>query len=93
MKNNLRHAAALALVGWYLMVPPFSNKSVLYDAPLSGWQPILQIYGTRAECEESQQTAIRELIPFAGLTSSMISAVLVSKCISSGDPRLKEPSK
>ena len=23
------HAAALALVGWYLMVPPFSAKDVL----------------------------------------------------------------
>ena len=41
---NLRHAAALALVGWYLMVPPFSktdqygNTHADPSAPLSEWE-------------------------------------------------------
>src|SRR5713101_185922 len=34
-----RHAAALALVGWYLMVPPISDRGhVELDKPLSTWQ-------------------------------------------------------
>ena len=33
-----RHAAALALVGWYLMVPPLSGKGVDLSAALSQWE-------------------------------------------------------
>ena len=38
---NARHVAALALVGWYLMVPPdvFNQRwTIDQDAPLSKWQ-------------------------------------------------------
>jgi len=37
---KLRHAAALAVVGWYLMVPPSKVAGRLLvdlDAPLSKW--------------------------------------------------------
>jgi hypothetical protein len=39
---NLRHAAALALVGWYLMTPPVNGNwdtdvSVKIEAPRSEW--------------------------------------------------------
>ena len=36
---KLRHAAALALVGWYLMVPPPIGKGEMIDlkAPLAKW--------------------------------------------------------
>jgi hypothetical protein len=34
---NLRHAAALALVGWYLMVPPSTGGKLDTKAPLSQW--------------------------------------------------------
>jgi hypothetical protein len=33
MSMNLRHAAALALVGWYMITPPFANAS----APVAKW--------------------------------------------------------
>jgi hypothetical protein len=39
-----RHATALALVGWYLMVPPFQGlpspfvSRAYIDAPLNEWQ-------------------------------------------------------
>jgi|HubBroStandDraft_4_1064222.scaffolds.fasta_scaffold496349_2 hypothetical protein len=36
-----RHAAALALVGWYLLLPPINldSKAVLdIDAPFSKWE-------------------------------------------------------
>jgi hypothetical protein len=35
---NLRHAAALALGGWYLMVPPSALKS--YPNPVDKTQPL-----------------------------------------------------
>jgi hypothetical protein len=36
---NLRHTAALALVGWYLMAPPFNIalQRIETGAPLSKW--------------------------------------------------------
>jgi hypothetical protein len=35
----LRHAAALALVGWYLMMPPMTEKNEAdAEGPLSKWQ-------------------------------------------------------
>jgi hypothetical protein len=35
---NLRHAAALALIGWYLMAPPLSKDGKPnLSAPLSQW--------------------------------------------------------
>jgi len=38
-RMKLRHAAALALVGWYLMSPliDYDNGKVLVDAPLKFW--------------------------------------------------------
>src|ERR1700730_14398252 len=48
------HAAALALVGWYLMVPPpvlHSSVPVDSDAPLSKWR-IFSIHDSAAECEQ-----------------------------------------
>jgi hypothetical protein len=51
-----RHAAALALVGWYLMVPPPMDgnpQTPDLSAPLSKWQrdPALSGTKTQAECE------------------------------------------
>jgi hypothetical protein len=44
---KLRHAAALALVGWYLMAPPMSSWPgtpwIDPNAPLSKWQFIGRI--------------------------------------------------
>jgi hypothetical protein len=32
-----RQAVALALVGWYLMTPPFRDGKALYNAPIADW--------------------------------------------------------
>lgn len=48
-----RHAAALAFVGWYLMMPPDSAKvphSVDSEAPLSRWI-VVATYDTQDNCE------------------------------------------
>jgi hypothetical protein len=35
---KLRHAAALALVGWYLLMPPAKHNGMPADVPLSRWR-------------------------------------------------------
>jgi len=62
---NLRHAAALALAGWYLMTPPIESCLGAFSGgsckktPLSKWQ----IGATRdslADCEESKAVWIEK---------------------------------
>jgi hypothetical protein len=58
---NLRHAVALALFAWYLMVPPVGKTGRLnmnVDAPFSLWLTF-EIYETEPQCE-SEKTAIIE---------------------------------
>lgn len=50
-----RHLAALALVGWYLMMPPDSTKiphDVESEAPLSRWA-IVASFDTQEHCEKT----------------------------------------
>jgi hypothetical protein len=53
-----RHAAALALVGWYLLLPPLVNAPYKVDteAPLTSWK-VYQTFDTREECDKSLLTA------------------------------------
>jgi|SRR5208282_1544255 len=58
MQMRSRHAAALAVVGWYLMVPPDSTvpHSVDSAAPISRWSII-----TNFESADTCKQALREL--------------------------------
>ena len=52
---NSRHTAALAFVGWYLMMPPDSAKvphSVDSEAPLSHWITVAT-FDTSENCEKA----------------------------------------
>jgi hypothetical protein len=57
-----RHAAALSLVGWYLMLPPLADRAydlsqprlIEGDAPLSEWI-IKRAYDTAEECVKAQK--------------------------------------
>ena len=88
-----RHVATLALIGWYLMLPPVGSvesrrnpSTGLYVAystqPLSAWD-IAGSYATAADCsaalEEANQRA-RQACPDCSA---------VAECIASGDPALK----
>jgi len=55
------HAAALALVGWYLMAPPMylPTYDVDVDAPLSKWK-IVGSFDTADECNQGLINLIRE---------------------------------
>jgi len=49
----IRHAAALALVGWYLMVPPLFKQGINSNAPLSDWDQ-KGAFDTADKCEEAR---------------------------------------
>jgi hypothetical protein len=83
-----RHAAALALVGWYVMCPPLctsdwgketpcSSDGFNYDAPLSRW---FKPSGS-AEFKSLRKCEI---------SAAENSSEVLCKCVASDDPRLKE---
>ena len=57
-----RHAAALGIVSWFLMVPPIADRAydisqprvIEGDAPVSDWV-IKRAYDTAEECENARE--------------------------------------
>jgi hypothetical protein len=97
MRNpKSRHAAALALVGWYLLVPPVQTDlgivQIQADAPLSKWS-IHSRYETPRECEKA-----REETEANGQTILQKSQgeqwgnwgnlLVLATCVATDDPRL-----
>jgi hypothetical protein len=90
---NLRHAATLVLLGWYLMLPPMGSVEsrrnpstgfyVAYSTqPLNAWE-IAGSYRTAADCG----TALEQANQLARQDCCDCSAV--AECIAADDPRLK----
>jgi len=78
---NYRHAAALIVLGWYLMIPPRDARGVLQpQSALRKWKRAAN-YNTAQECEVGKFEALD--------AKGNGSVFLVSKCIASNDPRLK----
>jgi hypothetical protein len=74
------HAAALALVGWYLVAPPalpYDPDKVDESAPLSRWDVLTKV-DSESQCEAEK----------ARLTGTPLGRV--AKCIVGDDPRLKK---
>jgi len=100
---NPRHAAALALVGWYLMVPPDRPKLTdpvewVSRAPFRDWQ-IVQRFDATSACERRRHEIISDAKHAikadakARRTAAVLSDYAISNnatCISRDDPRLKE---
>ena len=87
-----RHAAALALVGWYLMTPPFRGKEYDVKADLSEWT-IMKKFDTRKECKDypaQLQKSLEERVSQGG-PDMRINKWLFDRaqCIETDDPRLK----
>jgi hypothetical protein len=56
---TLRHAAALAVIGWYLMMPPpYWSKTNPRNAPLRQWT-VFGRYDTAQECSDERTKMIR----------------------------------
>ena len=104
-RQKARHAAALALVGWYLLVPPVVRPSGGEEtadpkAPLSKWVKVIR--GT-FDSDDACHVALRRFqfdvqsnyqsaAPEA-LTESefqRIQQASSARCIATIDPRLKE---
>jgi hypothetical protein len=98
-----RHAAALALVGWYLMVPPLRHgkptgaDAVGPEAPLSVWQN-MGSFDTAADCykdlhsirirHEAGKDLQGDNLP-ADLKAEFLALDSDALCIATDDPRLK----
>jgi hypothetical protein len=67
---KLRHAAALALVGWYLMLPPISRDGVVHaEARLTNWLNI-GAYDSANDCEAARLRVLDD--PYHCMTRSTL---------------------
>jgi hypothetical protein len=92
------HAAALALVSWYLMVPPLVNAPYKVDteAPLASWKTN-QTFDTAEECNQylssvrgkHENTASAPLGSIKKGTRAFALQMTFAQCVSSDDPGLK----
>jgi hypothetical protein len=104
--TNLRHAAVLALVGWYLMVPPVNpgkdNLKLLksgswwadLNAPLAHWQTS-SVFDKASNCNVAQDAMVNDFGKHqanlgTGFTKAWRIAESQACCISTDDSRLKE---
>jgi hypothetical protein len=100
---NRRHAAALALVGWYLMVPPIykiarGQYELDRDAPLTEWINT-KGFDSADDCDEGKSLNIKQTsnllrmtFPKRGnfSTDPNWRRAFYGQCIATDDPRLKE---
>jgi hypothetical protein len=93
-----RHAAALALVGWYLMLQPLDSRGCPdHLVPISGWE-IEEVYDTAAQCKQARDDDMETVrqhvndpeirkLPCTPLDKLSGPA---RECVAFDDPRLKE---
>jgi hypothetical protein len=82
---KLRHAAALAFLGWYLMIAPGKGDKFLVNAPLSKWRQLGE-FDSAAECDKQRSEWMATIIR---LSAPGTAEGEWARCIASDDPRLK----
>jgi hypothetical protein len=109
MSMKARHATTLAIVLWYLMIPPIgADNRVDAHAPLSKWR-ISVGFESQKQCDDSLKDAIQnpmtpaEYQAAASATrkakmkpltmAEMTKRTAESQCVAGDDPRLKEKAK
>ncbi len=98
---KLRHAATLALTGWYLMVPTsYGDHSLRYERelPLSRWTAF-ESFNSADDCEITMAGAIRNTAkdriehqddPNNGTPAQRLAFLYTqAQCIETDDPRLR----
>jgi hypothetical protein len=98
---TIRHAVALALVGWYLMVPPAipGTHEVNQSVPLSQWK-IRRVFPHNQGCEAARarlreqtlaaQTQADAASPHRAERNPELHCILCqAQCVDQNDPRLK----
>ena len=99
--RSIRHSAALALVGWYLMVPPTipGTGMVNRGVPLSQWN-VRGEFPRNPGCENAKarlhvlalasETQSDAAYPHRGLRNPELHCILCNvHCVAEDDPRLK----
>ena len=83
---NGRHAAALVLLGWYLLLPPFgpNEKAANTGAPFAQWEHNGS-FDSASACEDAQAKG-RD---FYRGDKREVERFVWGRCIASDDPRLK----
>ena len=97
---NLRHVAALALVGWYLMAPPFDQVTLTFrkDISVSEWDNLRAVhqhwegeFDSENQCEEFKTHMVAWLQKLNPKNrAEKYRQFKLGECIASNDPRLKE---
>src|ERR1700730_7223050 len=96
-KNRIRtrmrvyHAAALALVCWYLIIPSSTlPPGVAYSQPLSKWA-IVRGFDTADDCDDFLSTFFEDSRQKQALNmlAPAYRDYMFAKCISTDDPRLE----
>jgi hypothetical protein len=85
-----RHAAAFALVGWYLMIPPVYQRLRSRPVPLSKWV-VSGSFDSAKKCDEAATKRSAELVKNNRIPTAVDFAETY-QCVSTDDPRLKEKS-
>jgi hypothetical protein len=101
---NLRHTAALALAGWYLMTPSISYIKAKHSWSCGDYgdsgEPLLYTwrtsasYDSAAECEKAKTTLVLRVPDDVrndrmGYARALSQAQSDAVCIATDDPRLK----
>jgi len=97
-----RHAAALALCGWYLLepIPDHKTNKTLYEAPLAYWETEGS-FDRAVDCEQMRKGNVelmsnlrkKSFRPHTDQSPGSdlgLQGALAAKCIATDDPRLKE---
>ena len=85
-------ATALALLGWYLIIPTSTRPpNVAYKAPLRSWQ-IVRGFNTADACEDFlsgffEQSREKQSL---NMLEPAYRDYMFAKCVASDDPRFKE---
>jgi hypothetical protein len=91
-----RHAAALALVGWYLIAPPIRNGGPDYNyldehAAYPDWK-LICVLNTEASCERLREYAYRTVSDLKEEdfdADPELGQYSEAECMASDDPRIK----
>ena len=97
MSMSFRHAAALALVGWWVVVPPISRGWYAdLKAPIRGWTKVEPQGGvdTEAACEKtlSDHKYLASALGDSGYalsTDLQNELIRHAQCVDEHDPRLR----
>jgi len=90
-----RHAATLALVGWYLMMPTPAPETFMSVTPPVGRWDHLGSYDSEKDCDHASDEKYRESeragFEMKGFNPEDVRrSWALAQCISTDDPRLKE---